>query len=680
MARRARPKSHIAPAAVSNYLERLEGYCSALPAWFPESLHFDEIVQDVAVRPPGSESGEDEEGGGAGTGAPAEADRQVRGRDARTRGPSRRVPWTTALTQLRRVFLIGDPGAGKTWAMRATALRFVQDWYSEPGVALLPILVLAPRLEEQLRELRGGAGPDQLIAAVATAMPESIAAGEGVLTLVEDTLRGRGAVALLIDGYDEIRTERPRLAQRLSDVVELLDADRSCFALASRPSSAPQGRLARVAATCDLQSFAEREQLRFVDCWFADDSELAGRARKWVKDRRLELLRTPLLIALFCAVFGDSKDSPPPESEADLWQRAVTRLASEEDRYEEVREDSELVRLRISLLEDLAGAFVNRDGLRDSIPVASVEGALADLPVWEQLEKLKPASTVTDDLAATGVVQKVSGGREQELVFLHSALRDYLLARFVARTGSWSRRLPLVWAQPEWEPVIGYVGTLLPDPEPLLLSLVARFRDDPLNAARFTAGRILAVTGSDVSSPRSREVRNQLLILLGSRDTIDRNRSADLLASLQDAETAEMVRSLVDPALPSSVVIADLRTIAGGTSAESIETLCTTARSEIFTAAEQGAAVEALAEMGSDPALDALGELAADPDVKSSARAGAAFYALRLFGDEGPSRSLLATADDESRAARRKLAETLAAQAVVVGDLLEDVEAGKLQG
>ncbi|HYG96356.1 MAG TPA: NACHT domain-containing protein [Solirubrobacterales bacterium] len=676
----ARGAARVAPAAVSDYLERLESHCMALPDWFPAGLRFDEIMQDVAVRPPPSdaEKADEESEDEPEISGTAEGSRQIQERDARTQGPTRRLPWPTALRQLRRVFLIGDPGAGKTWAIRASAMSFAKTWYSRPSEALLPILVLAPKLEEQLRELGANAGRKELIAALSSSMPDDLAAGEGSSDLVAAALERRDPVALLIDGYDEIRTERPRLARRLGDIVQLLDPEASYFALASRPSSAPERRLARVAARCDLQPFAEREQLRFVDRWFADDLDRARQAGKWVTDRRLDLLRTPLLIALFCAVFGSSKDSPP-ESEPDLLQRAIARLSSEEDRYEEVSEKSELVRLRMSLLEHLAGAFITPNGLLDAATVSGAEETLVELPAWTQLENLSSAATVIDDLAATGVVQKTVGGAEQELMFLHSALRDYLLARLLARTEGWGRYVSRLWAQPEWEPVIGYAGALLDEPDELLLSLETHFGDDPLNASRFTAGRVLAVAGSKVGSRRRRSVRDQLLILLGSQDSIDRNRSAALLASLQDAETAAMVRSLVNPAVPTHVVIAALRTIGGGTSSESIETLADAARSHDFTEAEQGAAVEALADMGSDAALAALGQLSEEVGVDPTTRAGAAFYALRLFGDKGPTRRLLETREASSRAGRWILAETLAAQAEVVGDLLEEIQEGQVE-
>lgn len=675
----ARRRGGTAPAPAVPYLARLQEHCRTLPSWFPEEMSFAEIIQDVAVRPPSSQD-EGDTAGGEGKEELASAPTKRHAADADdSRQASRRLPWMSALRQLRRVLLIGDPGAGKTWALRNSAIALAEAWSASPEDEPLPILVLAPKLEEHLDARAVGTGRAELIEAVAASMPDEIVGADGAQQLVIGALERGEPVALLIDGYDEIRSERSRLVRRLGDLVALLDGGDSYFVMASRPSSAPQRRFSKLATACDLQPFAEREQLRFVDTWFADDEDRAHRARRWVSDRRLDLLRTPLLLALFCAVFGSAGKEAPPESESELWRRALRRLASEEDRFGEVSDESELVRLRLDLLEALAGVFVAAEGLRDSVAIVQAEDEIGGLPAWAQLASLTRCGTVVDDLVSTGIARKVTVDGQQEIAFLHSALRDYLLARLLARDESWGQFIPRLWAQPEWEPVIGFLGTLVKDPNELVGALEVHFDDDPLNAARLAAGRILASAGPALGEKHGARVRDELLILLASPDAIDRGRSATALAMMQDRETASLVRTLVNPAVPSHVVISALRTIAGGTSRESITTLTDCVRSINFTEGEHTAAIEALADMGSEGALAALGELAADSTVGPTVRAAAAFSALRLYAEDEPARQLLESADEDSRLSRWTLAEILAGQAEVVGDLIEEVRRGRIE-
>jgi hypothetical protein len=236
-----------------------------------------------------------------------------------------------------------------------------------------------------------------------------------------------------------------------------------------------------------------------------------------------------------------------------------------------------------------------------------------------------------------------------------------------------------LWAQPEWEPVFSYVGALSSEPDELILALETRFDDDPLNAARFAAGRIIASAGAAITRDRRDRVRDELLVLLASHDDIDRSRSAGILALLRDSETPALVRALLSPAIPSRVVVAALQTIAGDPSSESIAALTDCARAAEYTLDERQAAVEALADTGATEAVAALAALVADNSVDALVRAAAAFAGLRLFNQDGPARDLLMSIDDDSKGARWLLAERIAAHAGAfddfVGGLLLDADA-----
>ena len=653
------------------YLVALSDHCRTLPAWFPAGVDFAEIVQDVSVRPPAAASETDSQDGEGGPDALAERT------ETGSSGP-RRLPWTTALEQLQRVLLIGDPGAGKSWAIKTRALTLAEGWSRHAAeTALLPVLLVAPKLEERLGSAGNSLSSQDLATALAGSMPDEICVDASVVAAVADHLNQGLPTAVFVDGYDEVRADRPRLAQRLPEILALLDPRASTFTLTTRPASVPQQRFMRGVSTCTLQPFGEREQTQFVNAWFATDTDRARAVTRWVARRRLDILRTPLLVALFCAVSMNKSDSPP-ETEADLWLRAVQHLAAEGDRYEELLETSETVRLRISVLEEIASLFVRDSGLLDSVAIEQLD-VLATHQAWLQLDSIRERATVVEDLASTGLLRKVSGQRNTELTFLHSAVRDYLLARHLTKTRTWPRHVHQLWAQPEWEPVFSYVGALSSEPDELILALETRFDDDPLNAARFAAGRIIASAGAAITRDRRDRVRDELLVLLASHDDIDRSRSAGILALLRDSETPALVRALLSPAIPSRVVVAALQTIAGDPSSESIAALTDCARAAEYTLDERQAAVEALADTGATEAVAALAALVADNSVDALVRAAAAFAGLRLFNQDGPARDLLMSIDDDSKGARWLLAERIAAHAGAfddfVGGLLLDADA-----
>ncbi|MEU5074384.1 NACHT domain-containing protein [Streptomyces asoensis] len=661
------PRSEV---EVRAYLDRLTRHCEQSPGWFPKDLRFSDILQQVTVHPPQRDDDRASETADAG-----EAGTPVKGRQDSYATPLR-LPWRTAIRQFRHVLLVGDAGSGKSWAVRSRCLELARQRAGRVPDSPIPVLVLAPKLEEVLAEDRRDGRRAPLPELIAAAMPDEVAADDRCVDLVRRLLQERAAVELLIDGYDELRDEKPLLAQRLDRITELLSPQSGNLVLTTRPATVPQRRFARQTVTCMIQPFAEREQILFVERWFAESAETARRIQRLIRERRLEFLRTPLLLALFCTAAAGA--ATPPQSEHDLWYRALLRLASDEDRYDQVSEGSEKVRLRLQVLKSAAALFHDGRGLLDTVPISAVEEALGATSAWADLRRVTTYDTVVEDLVATGIVRKALGDHVQSLEFLHSAIRDYLIADALATDGSWADHVWRVWSQPEWEPVIGYVGALVADPDPLLLALEHHYDDDPLNAARFTSGRVLAVSATAASPVRRSRVRNELLVMLGSLDPIDRNRSAQLLAGLQDPETAQLLRDLVHPAAPSHVITAALTAIAGGASAQSLDTLTSCARDGDFTIGEREAAVESLAETGSTHALRLLGNLADDPEAAPAVRACAAFSALRLFGHANLACRLLQQSDEQSRPCRWALAERMV-RGEAGRPLIADVQAGRLE-
>ncbi|WP_166682843.1 NACHT domain-containing protein [Streptomyces aquilus] len=663
------------PAAADDrlraYMDKLVLHCGELPSWFPP-LSFTEISQEVIVTPPADSGGQSDPPG------ERSATAISLGKSTGTTAP-RRMQLSSALDRYHFLTLVGGPGSGKSWAVRARALSLAKEQSVDGHPQRIPILIAAPKLETVLAEAKPSSGdPAALAKALAEALPSDVAQVPDAVTEVAQLLQTQSPVELLIDGYDEVREQQPLLAAKLSEIIDLLHPRHSRFVLTTRPSAVPQHRVAKQTVLCEVQPFGTAEQLRFVRAWFEGRTERSLHVRRWVTDRRIEWLRSPLLLALLCKV-SEGKDDTPPRTEHELWKRALKRLTAEEDRHAGLSEtDDERVRLRLHLLKDVASLFQNDSGLCTEVPIATIEDRLAGAPQWQALERLIAPRTAIDDLVATGVVQKAKWRDDYVLVFLHDAIRDHLLAQHLAEHGTWFGYVWRIWAQPEWEQVIGATGTFLAEPDVLIRELEIRFSDDPLNAARFTAGLVLAA-GACVSEEKRERIRDELLVLLCSNDFIDRSRSAVLLSSMKDSRTVGLVRNLLHPSLPTHVITAALRAIAGGTAHESLEALIDCARRDDFTPEERESAVDALAETTTKAALDALESLAADERAHPVVRAAAALHALRSFDTSAAVRKLLVTSDVSARLSQRELAERVLRHADTALSLAEEIATGTLE-
>lgn len=650
----------IDPVSAKAYFEALAEHCGATPAWFPRGLEFSQIQQEVLVTPPtpGETPGTHDDADGLSGPAPQQ-------------NRSRPLPLVTALRQYKAVLLLGGPGSGKSWATKGRCLALGAEWRDGPNAGPIPVLVVAPRLEEKLVHQAAGSRSN-LPELLAESMPEELATQPALVSFVAELLRSGTNVELLVDGYDEITSPRPEVGLTLESILALLD-DSSRLIMTTRPSALPRHQTAKLMATLELQPFTEREQLNFIDTWFGHRNNKASSVKRWVRKSKLDLLSTPLLIALLCAVTSRDDDAPP-SSEPELMHRVLTRLASNEDRFDEQPKTDSLVQRRIEVLERLSLSFVSDDRLLDTAGSTDLEVEHGGGNAWVGLLSLTGKISALDDLVATGLIQRVAYGHDIGVKFLHSAIRDYLIARALWRDGSWRSFLPRIWSQPECEPAISYLAALLPEPDELILSLERRFDVDPLNSARFVAGRAITLAGNRLTDDRRRRTRSELIILLGSNDPIDRNRSALLLSAMQDVETAQMLQSLINPLVPTRLVEAALRSVAGRVSQESLDVISECAQDDRFTVGERETAIEALADLGSSRALQALEQIARDNDGTPSVRAAAAFAALRRMNKPRAAASLLATDGDEAKEARWRLAERVGMQAESLGDFLTSLE------
>jgi hypothetical protein len=226
------------------------------------------------------------------------------------------------LRRWRRMLIVGQPGSGKSVALREIAAHCATHPY-----APIPIPVSLPRMLKTRPERWTLDG----LVDLATA------------DLVGETLRGalserllealvEGHAILLCDGLDECGRRAPWAAQQLANILQALHPQAG-FVLATRANAeVAAGRLGlrrvELAPPNDLSDTVERVLASCAEARVPElrrESWLAIR-RTWIedaKDQHADLLRVPLLAVLLTLICAAAPDADLPKGRATLLHRAV---------------------------------------------------------------------------------------------------------------------------------------------------------------------------------------------------------------------------------------------------------------------------------------------------------------------------------------------------------------------
>jgi hypothetical protein len=244
------------------------------------------------------------------------------------------------LRRWRRMLIVGQPGSGKSVALREIAAHCA----THPN-APVPIRVSLPRLiKRQADRLTIGGIID-----VATA--DSVIEDQRpplAEYLAEELANGRAI--LLFDGLDECGVRAPWVAQELANILKSLHP-RAGFVLATRVSaqiSAARVGLPRVdlASPSDLSKTVDRVLVACADTRIAETERatwLAAR-RAWINEAKKQhdhLLAIPLLAVLLTLICADASDAELPKGRATLLHRAVQQSVR---KWEQTRETIDAIR------------------------------------------------------------------------------------------------------------------------------------------------------------------------------------------------------------------------------------------------------------------------------------------------------------------------------------------------
>nr|VFJ73774.1 MAG: NACHT domain-containing protein [Candidatus Kentron sp. FW] len=240
---------------------------------------------------------------------------------ARSRGERR--------TELKEVFrsttsamLVGDPGSGKSTALRAIAIDCAQGRLSSGGrggVRLVPVFIELRRWAESR---------DSLMDHAVTIFQEN---GFPRPRRLLNRLRGAGRLVFLLDALDEVDDSQDR--QRvLAGIRALLSEEkggkRPCRVfVTSRPTSY-DGQLSDLAGeTLHMADFTPAQIGRFVRNWDFRPPKSHLKLVSVIMDRRpiLEICRNPLMLTIVTSLYRDT-DYQLPDSREDFYKICIDAL------------------------------------------------------------------------------------------------------------------------------------------------------------------------------------------------------------------------------------------------------------------------------------------------------------------------------------------------------------------
>ncbi|WP_425245696.1 DUF5663 domain-containing protein [Streptomyces sp. NEAU-NA10] len=499
------------------------------------------------------------------------------------RGPSEfaaaeRFHWQPTRAGGRVTVVRGLPGYGKSWLLAFHAETLAQEGLMSLEAGTDPERLRIPLLADCATfgyHLPANPSMDQVATALLRSTratdPHSDPADDAALLACEVLDQGRAVICL--DAVDEV----PKLfRRRVQTALRLLAAGTNTLVISTRHSSLALLEEISASDRVDVETlgFTHREASRFIGVWLDHDPE-----RRRPLDRALAnsasltaVASVPLLLSFLCRLADVPGGTTAfPTSKAQLCEEVVKSLLSgrwrslERNAYDP-DDPPDPVR-RLKALSHAFGTML--DGWRssmESVPRARLSRLLADHPdaerlrasavarweTWQRASEAEPTQPPPDpvvwEFTFDGLlVDDGPGGSEPAVKALHSALRDFLLATYVAGLDQSARRDVLErhrYFDADWQEVFVLAASLLDSPDALVRDILDLPKDPWFSQAYFAA-RCVAECGDRVSE----DTANRLLGVL-----VDEGTSPRLSDSRRRlAAFGQLVRAGVAPAVARAV-------------------------------------------------------------------------------------------------------------------------------
>lgn len=238
-------------------------------------------------------------------------------------GRTELVEAEAALSQHRRLVVVGDPGAGKTMLMRHLALTYAREGLKDFLGQPIPILVELHRLNEAGQDLI------QHLAVALDRMDFPNAAG-----FVSSGLE-KGLFLLLFDGLDEVnRDSRNRVVLQIKDLTRKAP---NCRVVVTCRSAAYNNEFAGWSdQNLEVVEFDDQQIQRFLSAWATEmpwDKSVEHLVTTLSeRPRILALARNPLLLTIIAYLYCDTL-FVLPHSRAAFYKHSTNLLLEQWDNF-----------------------------------------------------------------------------------------------------------------------------------------------------------------------------------------------------------------------------------------------------------------------------------------------------------------------------------------------------------
>jgi hypothetical protein len=378
------------------------------------------------------------------------------------------------VTAQSRLFILGQPGAGKTTFLKHLVMQAAQG-----QLDAIPIFVSLKAWSDSKLDLM----PFLIRQFAICSFPDARPFIEHILT--------EGKALVLFDGLDEVNYEGGRhwhTTQAIREFAQQYGKSRMVITC-------------RTAATeftfeqfnyCELADFTQKQIEAFVQRWFQSDvakraAFLSAFARP--ENQRLgELAHRPLLLTMLCLTFEETMAFP--QRRAELYEEAIDALLKKWDSSRSIQRDQIYRKLSLGYKRQLLSELAAQSFERSEFFIARRELAervvrfLRRLPPTDQSEQIDGAAVLRAIEAQHGLLIE----RARDIYsFSHLTFHEYFAARYIADYPEEHvlRGAVAQAANPQWREVLLLSTSMLDHRSANLLfqiwsmQLLVQLRDNP---------------------------------------------------------------------------------------------------------------------------------------------------------------------------------------------------------
>ncbi len=384
------------------------------------------------------------------------------------------------LQKKKRLFIMGQPGVGKTTFLKWLAIQSSLDKFDFNKI---PIFVEMRQLNDEAKTL------EQLLSKpfLLSGLPEVKTIG-----YVEKLIKYSKAL-ILLDGLDEVKSEhRQRVNDQIMDLDQKSGSD--CLIVISCRSLAEKRKFPTF-AYLRMAEFTPEQVNHFVKNWFGNEEVKAKSLIKKLEETEhkpiQELTRIPLFLILLCITY--SREGVFPENRVDIYRRALEIILRKWDDERGIQRNSVYGQLSITRKEELLAFVAFRTFVEDQLFISQkeLEGLIKEYwQIWREEEisyqkekygQVYPPELPVRDINTSQVITEIITQHgifveqfEDVYSFAHLSFHEYYVSRFIVENLSQGTLEQLLehLIDSQWREIFLLAVSLLDDTDVFLSNLV----------------------------------------------------------------------------------------------------------------------------------------------------------------------------------------------------------------